>query len=548
MEQLTSGMPALAFDLDEDSGELQATFSPMADLPPLDLSTLKQAVADSGFGEFHLNETALTYFISAALDAEEPFSMVIGERRDGEFQLHLADDLMTARLTLIPPQGGKRVDFAVMDALLEHGVVYGILHEQLEAALAAGHCQDLIIASGDWPEEGSPARLDSLLAEKEAELSKITQDDELARIQYADLVRMLLVDPGDRLMRRTPPVAGRNGMDIRGREILPKPMADIVFNPKLQGATPAEDDPNLLLASIAGQPVLVENGVMVNPVVQVENVDLGTGNIQFDGTVRVSADIKAGMRLNVTGDVIVGGMIEASEINAGGSVSVAGGVIGHSGTQTGVVTLPPATAKIFCKGSVQALFMEHAHIEAADSIAVTGSVRQSTLLAGNAVVVGKQGSRSGQIIGGEIQAGNTVKAIILGSATGVKTQVQVGFDPFLEQQLAVNQQLQQRKKGELEKVQQLLVHFQNNPHKAADGLGEKVEATRRQLQHDITTLAKEQTQLKEKNVPLDQASVQVGRTIHEGVEIRIGKQVWEVKNDVGTATVRLVDEAIVVGR
>lgn len=543
MVGLTHHSKSLSFILDEESGGLQSNWVPMDGLPALDMATLKLALIEGGFGNFHLDEVALTDFITRSRDVAEVLTVVIGKRRDGEFSLSLADDLMTAQMTLIPPQGGKPVGAAIIDALREQGIVFGILHDQIAIALATGQCENLIIARGDRPQNGMPTRFDSLLGDKEAELSQV---DELAVIQYSDLGHLLLVRPGDRLMRRVPAVPGTNGTDIKGQVLTAETSPDILFNQSLPGAAPDQNDPDLLVAVFAGQPALVSNGVIVNPVVAVSNVDLSTGNIVFEGTIRVTGDIKSGMHLNVSGDVIVSGMVEAAEINAGGNVSVKGGIIGHAGSQSDGNIQPASTAKIRCKGSVQAQFMEYAHIEAGNSILVDGSVLQCELVARNEITVGKKGSRSGQIIGGRIQATHGVNAMVLGSSAGIKTLVEVGFDPFLDEELAAKEQLLKRKLGEMDRVLKLIAYFQKDPKKAEGGIGEKVDGTRRQLAHDINVLVKEQAELNEKNVVVDQACVNIGKTFHEGVEIRIGKCAWHVLNDFGSGTAKLQDGQITI--
>jgi hypothetical protein len=284
-------------------------------------------------------------------------------------------------------------------------------------------------------------------------------------------------------------------------------------------------------------------------VVQVSNVDLSTGNINFEGTLRITGDIKAGMRVKVGGDVIVSGMVEAAEINAGGNVSVKGGIVGNASTLVGGGNETEATVtKIYSKGSVQALFMEHVHVEAEGSILVDRSVRQCELVAGNEIMVGKQGSRSGQIIGGRVQATQRVSVAVLGSQNGIKTHVQVGSNPFISGQIAANEKMFQTKISEMDRVMKLIAYFKKDPTKAAGGVGEKVENTRRQLMQEIENLKAEQKQLMEKNITADKACVSVSSTVHEGVEIRMGKHVWQARTDCGSGTARLYDDSIVFGK
>jgi uncharacterized protein (DUF342 family) len=207
----------------------------------------------------------------------------------------------------------------VVNAIRAAGITYGILHEQLRGALSAGFCNKLVVAQGLMPTPAEPARFESLLEEKEEELADIEED---AVVSYADMGHILLVQVGDPLMRRIPPVPGKDGIDIHGGKVPARPIADVGFAKESIGAEPSEDDPDLLVAIVPGQPTVIKNGVKVNPVLDVENVDLSTGNLNFEGTVRVSGDVLTGMKMQVGGDVVVNGTVEAAEIVAGGSVTV----------------------------------------------------------------------------------------------------------------------------------------------------------------------------------------------------------------------------------
>lgn len=543
MEEL--GSRSLSLSLNEENGEVLATFTPSRGMPPPDLAMIKEAMAERGWSHFFLDEQAVADFILRSRTSEEPLEKRIGARRDGEFSLALDNDLMTAWLTLLPPQGGKAVAReAVGEALREQGVIYGLLTREIDAAFNAGSCERREIARGTPPEKGEPTRFESLFEKKDVP----SEDDELERIRYADLSHLLLVEPGDKLMRRIPPVPGKDGMDIQGKRIPAEPVLDIPFQANLQGAAPHADDPNLLVATLGGQPILLDTGVMVNPVIEVDDVDLGTGSIRFEGTLRVRGDVKAGMRIKVPGDVIVNGMVEAAEIIAGGNVAVKGGVVGHVDARPGSRSLPETTARIICEGSVQALFMESAHVEAGKAILVSRSARQCELIAREEIVAGKDGAKTGQIIGGRTQATLRIAAGSLGATSGVKTYVRVGFDPYLEKQIADKELEFKRRCEEVDRVIKLLEFFRQNPKKGEGGVAEKVEATRQQLLASIAAVTEELKALRAKEKLAEHARVEVGSEIHDGVEVQIAQHIWQASEDMGGGTLQLCDGQIMLYR
>jgi uncharacterized protein (DUF342 family) len=448
-------------------------------------------------------------------------------------------------MTLIRAWGGEpATQLQLSELLAAEGIVHGIKHDAIKAAFQSGQCENLVIASGDAAVEGEPTRFESLYDREEEESE---DEEDLERVKYTDLCHILLVQTGDPLMRRHPPVAGKNGINIKGHPLLPQPTPDIPFNAELKGSQFDPQDRNLLIATTGGQPTRVGNGVMVNPVIELAEVDLSTGSVEFDGTLRVGGDIKAGLRVKVSGDVIVNGSVEAAEIIAGGNVAIRRGVVGHPDPTPGAHGLPATTARIFCDGFVQALFMECAHVEAGKSVHIERSARQCELLAREEVVVGKQG-KGGQIIGGKTQATNRIATATLGTPTGVKTQVQVGLDPYLEKQIEDKDNEFKRRCDELDRVIKLLTFLKQNPAKGAGGVAEKADATRKQLLGIIDTLTTELKDLRARLELAEQAQIDISTAIHYGVEVRIAQQIWQAREDSGGAVIQIKNRQIFVGR
>jgi hypothetical protein len=545
MENSVAAAPALSslsFILHQESGELIARFEPTDGDSPPDMAVLTRLLGEQGFDGLLLPEQTLHDFISRCEKLGIAFEMPIGKRCDGEFTITLADDLQSADLTLKAPHGGRAVEAdAVLASLHAHGIIYGVQQAALDAALAAGHCEHLCIAKGDAPVQGTPGRFESMLVDPAQQLADADAHED---INYNDLCHLLLVHSGQLLMRRIAPIPGINGTNIKGAAIAANPIPDIAFASPLEGAAPDPDNPDLLVATQAGQPVVMPNGIYVNNVLEVANLDLNTGNIAFEGTIRIQGDVKAGMQLKVSGDVIVNGTVEAAEIIAGGNVTVNGGIIGFGNPQPGAKTLPANTARIQCQGSVQALFMEHARIEAGDSILIASHARRSELFARNAVLVGKPGAKNSHIAGGTVQATQLVKVPTLGAASGMQTSVHVGSDPYLVQEIAAHEQRLQDKLSQVEKMRQLLAYLKQNPQKAAGGAGEKVQAAFKQLSEEIYQLVEEKAEMAAKQKLTEQSKIEVSYAMYEGVELRIGKQVLSIHENRSGGTVSLVEGVI----
>lgn len=538
----------LTFTLNKENGELTAHYTPVETAGPLTRKEFDETMAANGFDKFASNRDITENFLEKCTTAKAPLSVVIAKRRDGEFSLNMSDDKMVVTLTLTPPAGGRAKNVEIIRAIQEMGIKHGILHLPLREALKAGECKDVIVAEGTWPTMGTPAVFESLLDDIERELSEIDED---AVVQYSDLGHLLLVNPGDKLMRRTPPVPGIDGIDVMGQKVVTRPVANLVFNPDSTGAIIDKNDPELLIAEVAGQPKLISNGVKVNNIVEVENVDLGTGNITFEGTIRISGDIKSGMRLHASGDVFVNGMVEAAEVVAGGDIAIKGGIIGATEAQSGAASAAASPgAKIVSKaGSIQALFAQNVYIEAAKAILISGNASQCELIAGEEILVGKpNSSKGGQVIGGRAQATNLIKAVSFGAPTGATTRVQVGSDPQWAEKLHAKEKELEKKTDELEHTIKQINHLKNNGSKEEQATLPELDANRMLFVEEVRELNKVLQEMKDGHLPLDQARIVAGKAIHEGVEIRIGKQIMLVTSDLGKGTARLQQDKIAFGK
>lgn len=535
---------ALWFVLNDATGEVQANFDPACQMQ-INPGQFRQAMQDAGYGEYHMLDGQLNAFLAAARTSKEVLTWLVAKREDAEITLTVDEDWMVARLTVVPARGGKPVTMALInEQLRERQISHGILHAEIDAIIAGERCENRIIAQGQFAQEGVATRFESLLEQKQQALSHI---DEMAVVKFNDLSHLLLVEPGDQLMRRHPAVQGTNGINIRGEVAMSPALPDLPFATEYPGAKVSDNDVNLLIATLAGQPTLCGHGVKVNPVVELDNVNLKSGNIEFDGTLHVEGDVIAGMRIKVTGDVIIRGTLEAAEIIAGGNVSVDHGIVGHADTRHGTHGLPPDTARVRCQGSVQAMFVECAHIEAGDSIFIERSARQCELTALNNIVVGKPGSKQSQIVGGVTQARHLIQALSIGASSGTKTHLRIGHDPYADDEVEVKERYLKAKHQELEQVRKLLAFFKQNPKKGEGGVLQKVDTTRAQLIGEIGRGMLELEALREK-VALDQdARIEVGNTVYFGTEVKMDNQTWRANDDMSGTIIGWQDGQLISG-
>jgi len=534
---------ALTFRLDEDN-KLLAVFEPDESKVALDGATIKDMLARQNLSDLFLDEQAFSRLVQLYNNSDAGFVMKIGERRDGEFIINVAKDKMTAWLTMTPAYGGVPITFEqIRQTLREKGVVSGLITAaEIEVLIKEGRATDHIIAQGIPPVPGLDAQFHSLIPEMQERRPQIN-DRGIA--DFRDLGQLILVKQGDPLMRRTLPTEGKKGQNILGQVLTPKPTQNTPFSAEVKGARFDPDDSDLLVSTIVGQPVLIPNGVMVSPTITVPQVNISSGNLSFDGTINILGDVMEGMKVYALGDIFVGGTVEASEIEAGGNISIKGGVIGNRDPNGGSAT--SLSGRISCKGTVRARFAKYVNIEAGTSIIIEEYSMNNQLTALNQILVGKPGGEKGLIIGGSARAMMLIQAVSIGSGTGIKTYIQAGLNPHTQEQLNnIERQIEANEKNQ-DDIKKIITFIENNPEKDKNGLLDKARRTLNKLMSEITQHQTDRDSLLSEMSFAEYAKVVVEQTIYNGVEVRIGDQTWKAQEERGKTVFRLIDKKISFG-
>lgn len=497
-----------SFRASDDGSRLLALWQPGAERPSMTMSTVRATLAAQGLDVFFLDEDAVTRMIETCRKAEDAVEREIGQRRDGVCIVVMSKDKMDARLTLERPYGGAAVtDAMIRESLQQAGVTVGILDEAIAAALSAGEVTDVVVARGRPTQHGDHSAFVSLVPHAQ---DRRPQVDQHGVTDYRDLGRITGVSPGDPVMRRTPATSGVDGYDVTGAPLKAKPGKSVPYAGKLKGVVADADDPELLRSAIHGRAVQVEKGMTVEPAIDLAQVDMSTGNIDFDGSVTVLGEVLARMKIVATGDVLVHGTVAAADIHAGGQVVLLGGFKGALEDEERAGQAPSHESTIRCAGAFHARFVEYAHVESGGDILIDDHSMFSTLHAARHVVVGVGGAK-GQILGGTITAIGQVTAVKYGGPSGSKTLVQVGLEP--------------KHRAHLEHLDAEIAKLE-----AQHGAAEEIERLRTEAAALTLQLAL-----------ADHACVSVGRTVYPGTEVRIAGKRWSSFDDHASGVFRIVE-------
>jgi hypothetical protein len=413
----------------------------------------------------------------------------------------------------------------VIGAAKSHGVVVELDVEAINKTLTEGGT-NVRVGYGRAPVPGVDGHIEILVDNMKKRSPHL---DENGLADFRDLGEIVTVKPGDPLMRIVDPTAGEPGLTVTGKEIPVKPGKKVSFPSGLEGVTVDPADPHLLVASISGCPIVTKNGVTVEAIYRVENVDLHTGNITYDGGVHVAGDVHSGMTVKATGDIHVEGTVEDAVLEAGGDVTVKCGIMGSDTDNDAPDKKMHATIK--CGGSCTVKFAQDAHIFAGNGIFIHEMSMQSELTAAHQIIVGDKGSSKGELIGGIARATMLVKAQNIGSDDHPRTIVLVGNDKDLYERLHGCNEKSKEANNKFADVLMELGAAKKNPEKVTAEAMAQLDADRVALYAEIAEHTAESLQIKKEIDLAQQAQVIAGKRVFAGAEIRVGQKHYEAKQD-----------------
>lgn len=327
-----------------------------------------------------------------------------------------ADNMKVVVRFFAPSELGKRLDVnEFVRDLRFRNISFGIQMDALKEhfEVQPKYCTDIVVALGKEPRHGQDAKIEYFF-NTDIHVQPTMNED--GSVDFFQLNVINHCKKGDILARIIPADEGEYGESIIGERIKPREVQKL--NLKYGNNIELSEDRLSISSMVNGHVMLVEDKVFVSDVYEVENVDLSTGNIEFEGSVQINGNVASNFEVKAQGNVIINGVVEGAHIYAGGNIIIARGMNGMSkGTLT-------------AGGNIVAKFLENATVVAEGYIS-TESILHTDASAGTEITVS---GKKGFITGGHVQAGNKITVKTLGATLGASTIVEVGVSPKIKQQ------------------------------------------------------------------------------------------------------------------
>jgi len=523
---------------ENEKKELFARYTAQGDAKAVSLADLRSELAAGGFDKLALDDKNLAV-VCHQISHNLPFDLMIGRRSDAAYRIELSPDKMSVTLTVTPAPGGTPPSIeAARAALTGDKIVFGISTENLQTAVTQPG-ERVVVACGVVQQPGKDAWFEPLITSNQQRHPRVGAD---GHTDFRDLGGIPSAVPGQPVLRRHPPETGLPGRNVLGDTLPAGNGKDLQFAVRLQGVERDPADPNVLRATVAGQPILQRDGITIEPILKMEKVDLSTGNVDFPGSVEIKGDIQSGMKIKAGGDVIIAGTVESAEIVAGGDVIVRAGIIGHD-AQGKADSKKDNTAVIHAGGNIKARYVENAILQAGQSVFVDEAMVACDVMAIDHVVVGDGKSGKGHIMGGFVRATTGIRTDQLGSPGSGQTRVFAGVNPLIQHAMdeaKARLSAKLKEHAEMTKVAKLLV---TRPDKKE--MFEKAKATVKKFSEEIAEIMDDERRLSTELQFADQAEIVVTKRIHAGSMVAIGKKSKFIGDDREAATFRIVGNELV---
>lgn len=379
----------------------------------------------------------------AMTDLKEPTEVMINlDVRFPEqeiFFTRISQDRMQVIARFYPPSNGGYLlsDSEIIRVLNYQKIVYGIDAEAIRKFIAKReYCTDFVIAQGKPPIQGYDARIEYYF-ETDPRIKPTLLED--GSVDFFHLNTLVQCQKGQILARLFQANAGEPGFAVHGDIIKPREVkrASLKYGKNIT----IDENKTVLTSNVDGHVTLVNDTVFVSDVYEVTNVDNTSGDIEYEGSIKVKGNITTNFTVKAKGNVLIDGVVEGARVEAGGDIIIARGMNGMNKGQ------------LIAGGNVVSKFLENCTVRASGYVE-TESILHCNVASENEVILT---GRKAFITGGKVSATNKVSLKTLGSPLGADTIIEVGADPYIKEEYQTKQKEVIEIQKNLKKTEPVLV-------------------------------------------------------------------------------------------
>jgi uncharacterized protein (DUF342 family) len=529
--------------MNDSKNKVVATFTNDIKLEQrLTSSGISEALAALSAGDFYLLTEELERFVKLANDRDEKAcaGIIVAEKRNASLTIRISEDQMLAHMAIIGAYGGRGLRGSeLIHVLAQEHVTKGInklaLKKvlQISQTLKPGEEYIQAVAQGKKPIAGRNGRLRPLVPDVTKQiLAPSSSEDNSAKVDMRDLGETISVEAKTPVLRRDPPTNGVAGFTVQGKEILSIVGKDLPL--KLGKGTEVDpNNPNILLASISGMPLIKDGTVHIENALCMKSIGVKTGHVKFKGCLVITGNIEAGMVVRATGSITVGGFIESADVQAQGDIFVKKGIIGRTVSEG-----ERKSCIVKSGGSIKANYAQYAALQSHDDIHLAMHSLSNDIRCGANLTVLDSRISHGTLSGGNAKVGGKVLCYNLGVEGDTPTYIEcfACYSPLKVrlEQLREKYLLAQDKTMELVRKE---LEFRKQPKSERKENVQREIEEKKQLANTEMIAVKDALEAASSDLEdrLTQCTIEVKKHVYTHVTVRFGDEKILTKKEHGSS-------------
>ncbi|MDH4199226.1 MAG: FapA family protein [Spirochaetia bacterium] len=364
--------------------------------------------------------------------------------------IHYSDDRLEGYLQFLVPSRANVTAGDIMDMINMEDIKYGVDQSAIEKAIIAykenpeGNVKkNFLVVKGLRMVPGTEGRIEYYINE-----APPVTIDENGKADFRNIEKFKTVEK-DRLLAKVIRMKkGVDGIDIFGNSIKTNEVHDVKI--KTGQNVTVNEQTGEVRSSVTGVYQKIRNVISVNPTLEIKgDVGLETGNLNYEGVIKINGNVERGAEVQATGDIFINGLIESGKISTTGSLHVKGGInTKHDGL-------------IHVKDYLNATYIENSNIQSEGNLAVVSSIIGSGIITSGNVRTIKEG---GKIVGGEITVLESIYTDNLGNTNETPTVITIGTHYYIDMEfrksLEIIQELEEKLRSSIERINEIKVYIQ----------------------------------------------------------------------------------------
>ena len=539
-------MLGMTLKIDETDQYLVLNIAPNLGRDKVEAKFILDIVQKSRFKHFFIFDESIidavdSYKSITTRNKSTPIEHQIGERRDTKINFRIEEDQLSAYLTTTVGHAGKVPSVkSLLEKLNSVGVKRGISKKRLTSLVKQtaqgfpGEVFEELIAKGLAPRDGKSSRLKPLV---ENAVDRILKPQTVGseRVDMRNLGAIICVQKGAELLRRMPPTKGRNGFTVGGDIIVATKGEWIKFEHG-DGTVISDGDKNLLVADIWGMPKFTDEIMSVDNIYACEGVNIGSGNINYDGSVLVSGDVNEKMEIHATGDVTVNGFVESAIIHAGGDIIItesAMGKVNENATEY--------STSLTSKGNIHVQNGQGLDINCNGNVTIGKQLAYSRIHCRGKVIIGAIDKPNGNIFACTVICQDSFTAGTIGAVSGSSLSIDYseGFNILSDRKDSLDELLKKVKQNNNRHLER--INLLNSKPIPKDMKG-RVDDANQLFQREKKMVDRLEKKSYEMQMAKEQYQTDIqliaNKRLYPGVVVKLNNRIWRPDREYDTAKIR----------